>query len=394
MERLILHIDVNNAFLSWQACFERAHGMTLDLRNEVAVIGGDEHKRHGVVLAKSMKAKQYGIKTAETLYSARRKYPHLIVRLPRMDVYRKYSQKLFEYLKTYTPDIEILSIDECFLDYTPIANLYGDVYEFATKLAYEIKTKLGFTVNIGIANNKLCAKMASDFQKPDRVHTLYQHEIPTKMWILPIENLYMVGSKTALKLKSRGINTIGDLALYDYSKLNNMSFNQALFLHKQSNGIDDSIVDSKEAPNKGFSLSTTLSEDVDDLIEIRKIIFKLSEDIAQKLRRDNLYAYVIGLTFKDQGFVNYSGQRKLFNATNSTKEIYDECVQLLNKIWRHELIRNVGIRVSDFTDSQDIQLSLFDSNDQFRQSKKLDIVLDSLKSKYGSDIIKYGSEKF
>ena len=207
MERIILHIDVNNAFLSWSALYLLKNGFPYDIRNRYAVIGGDKSKRKGIVLAKSNKAKKLGIKTADTLYSAKQKCKDLEIYPSNYEWYLKMSKQLFELLSKYTNEIEIFSVDECFLDYTNIKKLYGNEITFAYKIKEEIKNTLGFTVNIGIANNKLCAKMASDFLKPDKVHTLYQNEIETKMYPLDVGDLFGVGKKTAEKLKSIKINT-------------------------------------------------------------------------------------------------------------------------------------------------------------------------------------------
>ena len=195
-----MHIDVNNAFLSWTAIDLLNHGYKKDIRNIEAVIGGDEEARHGIVLAKSTPAKKLGIVTAETLYQARKKCPKLEIYPPNYPYYVEMSRKLFELISKYTPDIEVFSIDECFLEYTHVKNLYGDPIKFAYKLKDEIYNTLGFTVNIGIAENKLCAKMASDFEKPNKVHTLFKDEIETKMWPLDVGELLWIGKKSKERL--------------------------------------------------------------------------------------------------------------------------------------------------------------------------------------------------
>ena len=196
MERIILHIDVNNAFLSWTAVKLLKEGYKTDIREIPSVIAGDEDTRHGIVLAKSPVAKKMGIKTAETLYQARKKCPNLQTFQADRKYYKEMSNKMFEYISKFSPTIEKFSIDECFVDLTGTHYLYNNIIELAYKIKDEIYKKFGFTVNIGIANNKLCAKMASDFEKPNKVHTLFNNEIPSKMWPLPIEELFMVGKKT------------------------------------------------------------------------------------------------------------------------------------------------------------------------------------------------------
>ena len=242
MERIIMHIDVNNAFLSWTAIDLLNNGYKYDIRNSYAVIGGDEQRRSGIVLAKSNSAKKLGIYTSETLYSARKECKVLKVYPPNYKIYSEMSKKFFELLSKYSPDIEIASIDECYLDYGKVKSLYGDEIEFASKLKKEIKDKLGFTVNIGIANNKLCAKMASDFSKQYKVHTLYDFEIKDKMYPLKIGKLFGVGKKTTPKLEKLGIKTIGDLASYDILELTKYFKNQAIYLNRIAKGIDDSEV--------------------------------------------------------------------------------------------------------------------------------------------------------
>ena len=218
MERIILHIDVNNAFLSWTAVKLLKEGYKIDIREIPSVIAGDEQTRHGIVLAKSPVAKKLGIKTAETLYQARKKCPNLQTFQADRKYYKEMSNKMFEYISNFSPTIERFSIDECFVDFTGTHYLYNNIIELAYKIKDEIYQKFGFTVNIGIANNKLCAKMASDFEKPNKVHTLFNNEIESKMWPLPIEELFMVGKKTSEKLRKMGYNTIGDVAKTDKEK--------------------------------------------------------------------------------------------------------------------------------------------------------------------------------
>ena len=280
-----MHIDVNNAFLSWTAVYLLEHGSKYDIRNSYAVIGGDEASRRGIVLAKSMPAKKLGIKTGETLYQARKKCKVLKTYPMHYYYYQEMSSKLFELIRTYTPDIEIASIDECYLDYTNIKKLYGDELEFAHKLQREIYEKLGFTVNIGIANNKLCAKMASDFEKPNKTHTLYQNEVKEKMWPLDIGDLFGIGKKSREKLVTLGINTIGDLANTDVDKLYKYFKNQAKPMIDWANGIDNSRVVSEERIPKGISNEITLIKDVSDKTELYDYLLELSDRVGIRLRK-------------------------------------------------------------------------------------------------------------
>ncbi len=386
-----MHIDVNNAFLSWSAIDLLNKGFGYDIRNSYAVIGGDETTRRGVVLAKSMPAKKMGIQTGETLFSARKKCPALRTFPPNYLWYQKMSAQLFTLLSHYTCDIEIFSIDECFLDYGKVAHLYGDPIDFAYRLKEEIYTKLGFTVNIGIANNKLCAKMASDFEKPNRVHTLWENEVKDKMFPLPISDLFGVGKKSTEKLKKLGIHTIGILAQSSVNQLYPYFKNQSLHLIEIANGIDESPVVVTKEENKGISNSTTLPKDVSSKVELCQVLESISNNVALELRRQNKYTQVICVQLKDQYFHSYSHQKKLKNATNLTKEIYETSKELLDEMWQGEPIRLVGIRLDHLSNQSMHQVSLFEIVEKRDQDVKLEKTIDSLKEKYGFQVIENAS---
>ena len=387
-----MHIDVNNAFLSWTAIDLLEKGYPIDIRNIESIIGGDESMRHGIVLAKSMVAKKKGVKTAETIRYAKRKCSDLKVFPPDYKLYSDMSNKLFNLISNYTPDIEILSVDECFIDYTKVKNLYGDHMNFAYKLKNEIKVKLGFTVNIGIANNKLCAKMASDFLKPDRVHTLFQDEIAKKMYPLPIEDLYGVGKSSSKKLRELGINTIGDLACSNPSMLYKYFKNQTEKLINSAKGIDDSIVVSKKTDVEGISNSTTASYNLNSLEQIYDVLYPLAENVSMRLRKKNKYASNVGVILKDKKFKTYSHQRTLKNPTSNTDEIYNAAKNLIKELWDGEGIRLVGISLSKLTNNLNYQMSLFEDINKVESNDELDKVVDHLKSIYGKNIIKKASQ--
>ena len=391
MSDIIMHIDVNNAFLSWTAVDLLNKGYKTDIRNIESIIGGDETKRKGIVLAKSMVAKRKGVKTAQTIRDAKRKCVNLQVFPPNYKLYQEMSNKLFNLIAKYTPDIEKLSIDECFIDYTKVKNLYGDPIKFAYKLKKEIKEKLGFTVNIGIANNKLCAKMASDFLKPDRVHTLFENEIESKMYPLAIEELYGVGKSTSKKLRELQINTIGDLANSDPNILYKYFKNQAAKLVNSAKGIDDSIIMIKRKDAEGISNSTTTSYNLNTLDEIYKFLYPLVENVSLSLRKKGKYANQVGVILKDKNFKSYSHQRKLKNPTSNTDEIYSIAKELIKELWNEEKIRLVGVSLSKFSSEMSHQMSLFEKIEEVENNNELDKVLDKLKEIYGSNIINKAS---
>lgn len=385
--RIIMHIDVNNAFLSWSAIDLLNKGSKYDIRNSYAVIGGDPSARRGIVLAKSNPAKKQGVVTAETLYSAKKKCPALRVYPPNFKFYNEMSQKMFDLLKKYTPDIEVASIDECYLDYGKVKNIYGDEVEFAYKIQKEIYDTLGFTVNIGIANNKLCAKMASDFSKPYKVHTNFVDEIKDKMWPLDVSELFGVGKKTSEKLKKIGINTIGELANTTFEKLYPYFKNQANYLIDIANGIDDNEVISLPPEPKGIGTEVTLSKDIDDKIVLYNYLENLAEDIALRLNANKKYAHVICVILKDDMFKRYSHQKKLINAIQNSKDIFKASKEILDEMYDNRKIRLIGVRAEKLVSNLSHQESLFDNFKDTEKNNDLDKTLLDLKNKYGNKII-------
>ncbi len=389
--RVIMHIDVNNAFLSWTAVYLLKSGYEIDIRNIEAVIGGDESMRHGIVLAKSPVAKKKGVRTAETLREAKRKCNNLCVYPPNYNWYSKMSKAMFQIISNYTPDIEILSIDECFIDYTKVQRLHGDPIKFAYKLKDEIYHRLGFTVNIGVANNKLCAKMASDFLKPNQVHTLWKEEVESKMYPLDIGELYGVGKKSAEKLRELNILTIGSLAHSNESYLKKYFKNQALNFILKAQGIDESPVIVEEEESKGISNSTTFSYNLTKEDIILKSLQALVENVCLNLRKSERYAYVVGVTIRDKYFKTYSHQKKLVNATSNTDEIFKVIKDLFFELWNEEPIRLLGVSLTNLTSICKRQLSLFEVEEKVEKNNELEKVVDQLKEQYGSTIIKRAS---
>ena len=385
MERIILHVDVNNAFLSWTAVERLKNGEKLDIRTIPAIIGGDEKQRKGVVLAKSPIAKKLGIQTGEPIYFARKKCPNLQIYKSDFKVYYKYSNSLYNLLSEYTDKIERFSIDECFMDMTNYLK-NRKPYDIALEINRRVKENFGFTVNIGIANNKLLAKMASDFEKPDKIHTLYKSELSTKMWPLPVSDLFMVGKKSLPKLEKMHIKTIGDLAKKEELDLIRAFGKYGKMIWEYANGIDNSEVIFEEQEPKCIGNSVTLPYDFSDIEKIEEVLLSITEQTTYRLRKHELYASVVNVQIKTKDFKVFSHQKKMDTATNSTKIIYEESKKLLEELYKGVPIRLIGIRVDGLSHKDEIQLSIFDNHKNDKQ-EKIDAVIDKIKDKYGYNSI-------
>ena len=389
MERQILHVDVNNAFLSWTAVDMLNKGSKIDIREIPAIIGGDESKRSGIVLAKSMKAKEFGIKTADTIYQARIKCPGIKIFPSNLKVYREYSNKLYNLLLEYTDKIERFSIDECFLDMTQYL-MNDTLLNKAKEINRRVREELGFTVNIGVAHNKLLAKMASDFQKPDRIHTLYENEIEKKMWGLPVSELFMLGRKTVPKLYNMQIKTIGDLAKTSKEILAKKLGKHGIMIWEYANGIDNTPVNYIKEKPKCIGNSVTLPQDISSIEKLEEILLALTEQVTFRLRRQKMLANVVNVQLRTNKFIDTSHQKKLIKETSSTKEIYVQAKELLEQMYiRGQQIRLIGIRVDGLEEKEKQQISLFDNVKDEKQEKqeKLDTAIDKLKEKYGYNLI-------
>ncbi len=390
MQRLIFHVDVNSAFLSWEAALRVSKGED-DIRLIPSIIGGDREKRTGVVLAKSIPAKRFGIKTGEPIGMALKKCPHLYLAKPNFKLYEQSSKAFMDICRQYTPVLEKYSIDECFLDMSGMSKIYPDPLATANEIRERIKNELGFTVNIGIGSNKLLAKMASDFEKPDKVHTLFENEIAEKMWCLPVRELFAIGSASAEKLEKACITTIGDLARLDVGVLRSMfgvKFGDQL--HAFSNGIDNSEVCENPEKAKGYSNSTTLENDVVSTEEAFRILLALSDITATRMRADGARAYCVGVTIRTKDFKDRSHQKKLNEATDITNDVFDIVKELFRELWDKKTpLRLLGVSLTNVTYDDDEQLSLFDDGEK-EKARAIDKTVDAIRSRFGADVIVRG----
>ena len=395
-EKLIFHIDVNSAFLSWEAVDrlknpERFPDITVDLRTIPSAVGGDRSKRRGIILAKSVPAKKYGIKTGEPITDALKKCPNLVLVPSRHEIYRQYSKAFLSILERYSDTIEQCSIDECFIDMTGTEKLFGKPVEAATRIKDEIYRELGFTVNVGISTNKLLAKMASDFKKPNLVHTLFPHEIKEKMWKLPVGELFLVGRSTEKTLHTLGIHTIGELANADVNMLRASLKKQGEVIWKFANGEGVSVVEAEPADTKSYGNATTIAFDVTDEATAGMVLMSLAETVGRRLRRDDARAEVVAVNIKYNDLSKASHQCELLHATNVTDEIYETAVRLFEELWDGRPVRLLGIQTSHVSRAGDgRQMTLFDNADHEKR-EKLDRAMDNIRERFGTDAVKRAS---
>lgn len=388
MEREILHVDVNNAFLSWTAVERLKNGDNLDIRKIPSAICGDENKRSGIILAKSPLAKSVGVVTGETIYQAMKKCPNLALFKPDFSKYREYSNLLYKLLSEYTYKIERFSIDECFLDMTGFL-MNETLLQKAIEINKRVKEELSFTVNIGVSCNKLLAKMASDFTKPDKIHTLYRNEIKTKMWPLDISELFMIGRKSVPKLNAMGIYKIGDLANYDKLSITKRLGKFGTMIWEFANGIDESEVNFIKEKPKSIGNSVTLPIDISNKEKIEGVLLSLVEQVAYRLRKEELLATVATVQLRTHDFKDITHQAKLNFTTSNTNEIYEKAKEIFEEMYVFPVpVRLIGFRLEKLTEKEG-QFSLF--GDESKDSS-LDKTLDELKEKYGFNQIKKAGE--
>ena len=387
MSRLIFHIDVNSAFLSWESARRVKQGLS-DLRDIPACIGGDPKKRTGIVVAKSIPAKKYGITTGEPVAMALRKCPELVIVKSDFELYIKCSRAFKEICASYAPVMESFSIDEVFLDMTGTSLIYPDPIKTAHEIKDKIRDELGFTVNVGISTNKLLAKMASDFEKPDKVHTLFPEEIPTKMWPLSVRDLLFLGKAFEKKLTEAGIRTIGDMAHVSESEIQALLGNKAGHqLHQYALGIDESPVKAKPEEAKRFSVETTFNDDIVSVEQVLPILLEQCDVVTTRMRRKGKKCTSVSVTFRTLDFKNKSHQTTLSNATDMTDEIFRNAKKLFTESWKGEPLRLIGVALTNLTDESFEQLSLFEDNEKKERHRKLDATMDEIRQKFGNDKI-------
>jgi len=391
LQRTILHVDVNSAFLSWEAARRVAAGEK-DIRLIPSAIGGSGNKRGSVILAKSVLAKRFGIKTGEPVLMALRKCPKLYLAKPNFKLYSQSSKAFMSVCLKYSAAVEQYSIDECFIDVTNASRIYQSPFSMAEKIKKDINDSLGITVNIGIGPNKLLAKMASGFEGPNKIHTLFLEEISEKLWPLPVRALFSVGRATAQRLEKAFIRTIGELAHTPLCRVQKLTGEKSgLQIHNFANGIDDEPVLTKPKDAKGYSISTTLQKDVVSAETAYEVLLVLADSVTMRMRADSAKAFCVSVTIRDNNFVDKSRQQKLPEPTDITAEVYSISKQLFSKLWdKKTALRLLGISLFDITKQESAQQSFFNDG-QKQKLRELDKTIDDIRSKFGADVIARGS---
>ena len=359
-----------------------------DLREIPSVVGGDPKQRTGIVVAKSIPAKKYGIQTGEPMAMALRKCPNLVVVPSDFRLYTENSLAFKAICRDYAPVVESFSIDEVFLDMTGTSLIYPDPIATAHEIKDKIHAELGFTVNVGISTNKLLAKMASDFEKPDKVHTLFPEEIPVKMWPLPIRDLLFLGKASEKRLQDFGIHTIGELAREKESAIQSLLGEKTGHqLYQYARGIDKSPVLAQAEESKGFSVEKTFNDDIVSVEQVLPILLEQCDIVATRMRRKGKKCSCISVTFRTLDFKNRSHQTSLSSATDVTDEIYENARRLFLEFWKGQPLRLIGVALTGLTDESFEQMSLFEDTKKKEQRQKLDAALDAIRMKFGNDKI-------
>ena len=393
-QRVICHVDANSAFLSWSAAYRvKVLGESVDLREIPSVVAGDQESRKGIILAKSGPAKKYGIQTGEPLFQALEKCPGLTVVQPDYALYVAASRKFVEMLRQFSPCVEQYSIDEAWVDMTGTERLYGSPRLAAEALRRRINEELGFTVNIGISSNKLLAKMAGDFEKPNKVHTLFPEEIEKKMWPLPVRDLFLVGSATQTKLNRMGIYTIGDLAKADLHLLQKKLGKHGQTIWHFANGRNADAVKPVQEANKGYGNSITTASDVTSYGQAYKVLLGLCETVAARMRKDGMCGGCVTVHLRTSEFRNFSHQSRLHGATNITQELFQAACRIFDEAWDGVTpLRQLGVQMTHLATQPYQQFDFLSglSPERYERKLKLDETVDALRDRFGEDIIRRG----
>lgn len=382
MDRTILHIDMNSFYASVECLYNP------EIRDKPVAVGGSEALRHGIILAKNEEAKKFGIKTGETIMSAKRKCPNLIIIPPDFKKYIYFSDLAKKIYLRYSDLFEPFGIDEGWLDVTASTKIYGNGEKIAGLIKEQIKEELGITVSIGVSFNKVFAKLGSDYKKPDAITVFTRENYKSLIWPLPASSMLYVGPSSSRKLKLYGINTIGDLANTPESFLINILGKWGIILKNFASGSDLSPVMrfDENIREKSVGNSITTPKDLKSKDDVKLIIYMLSESVALRMRKKGFYGDTVTVHIRDNTLFSFSRQGKLSSFTCCSKDIAEKAMSLFEKnyFWQNN-IRSIGVSVSNIVEGKDmhIQYDIFGTQELKDRQEALEKAIDSIKERFG-----------
>lgn len=386
MQRVILHADLNNCYASIE-CLLRP-----ELKGLPVAVGASAEKRHGIILAKNQLAKAKGVKTGETLWQAKAKCPDLVVLPPNFPLYVRFCQAAQALYAQYTDQVEPFGLDECWLDVSASLGLWGSGKAIADELRRRIRQELGLTISVGVADNKIFAKLGSDMKKPDATTVIDQENFRVKVWGLPVEALLGVGPANQEKLRRHGIFTIGQLANATPAFLDFViGSKQGRLLRTFANGEDTSPVQRLgELPMvKSVGNSTTTPRDLVTEEEVRMVMTLLAESVSSRLRKKGLYAQGVQIQLRESSLVVYERQGRLSAPSHLAKELLSLGMELFHAACPHRIppLRSLGLRAIDVTEKEgDFQLDLFCPLAKREKEERLENAMEDIRRRFG-----YGS---
>ena len=383
---MILHIDMDAFYASVEQIDDPR------LKNKCVIVGGTSNR--GVVSAASYEARQFGIHSAMPIYQAKQKCPHAIFVPPQMGRYKEVSKKIMNILRNFSPLMEPVSIDEAYLDVTGCQRLFGGPREIAWEIKRKIRETVGLTCSVGVAPNKFLAKIASDMEKPDGLTVILPEQVAAFIDSLPIKKVPGVGKKMFRQLELLGIRTLGDVQQLPEKSLIKHLGKFGKRLRALSSGSDDSPV-TPHAPHKSISSERTLAADTRDARLLKRYLLSQSGEVARQLRQVGLRAKTITIKIKDEDFKTATRRITIAVPTQSSETIYKHAAQLLDDYKTSKKIRLIGVGASGFsTVTVSVQLGLFDANDETTDDwEKIDMTLDSIRKKFGRDVVGRASLK-
>lgn len=389
MDRIILHCDMDSFYASVELLDYP------ELKDKPVAVCGNPKNRHGIILAKNTPAKKFKIKTAETVWQARKKCPDLILLPPHHDKYKEYSHKINEIYQRYTNMVEPFSVDESWLDVTASQNLFGSGKEIADQIRNAIRNELGLTVSIGVSYNKIFAKMGSDYNKPDGTTVITRDNYKELLWSMDVREMFFVGKATADKLNRAGIYTIGELAQSNRNFLTTLLGKHGGMLYDYTNGLEDSPVRlfSEKEKIKSVGNGTTFRRNLTSLDDIKTAVTALSDTVSSRLRKYQMKCYGVKVDIKDPDFKVISRQKQLEVPTNLEEDIFKTSMEIITSSWNSKKpIRLLTITAINLCDEDEsVQLSLFGNNLETKEkSEKVERTMDDIRAKFGDKSITFG----